>query len=172
MKMSHIFVSILFVAVVMGCGTYITNVNYDYDRGVDFDALETYDWMSIQTRSGEEELALKRVQYDVNSQLGGRGLKMTSSGPDFLIAVQFSKQTKVEYRNHSSSSRHSYHSNRTFTWEEGTLVLEFVDGKSDELIWRAVAEGVLAETPPSPEQRDKTVSEVVSRMLKNFPPTK
>jgi hypothetical protein len=169
MKISHAVALVLLVAFVMGCGTYITNVSYDYDSGVDFDALETFDWMEIKAMSGEDELALKRVQYNVNEQLEGRGLKMTSADPDFLIAVQVSKQTKSDHWYGSSRSR-SRSSHRPHTWEEGTLALEFVDAKSDELIWRAVAEGVLAETPPSPEQRDKTISAVVSRMMKDFPP--
>jgi hypothetical protein len=166
MRISRMISFFLFVALVTGCTTMITDVNYDYDREVDFRSLKTYDWMSIQMGSRENELVLKRVKYEVNTQLEAKGLKMTSENPDFLVALQASKKTKIDFRKHLSSSRHV---SDIYTWEEGTLVLDFIDGESEELIWRATASGVLA-TSPSPEERNKNVNKAVKRMLKNFPP--
>ena len=166
MRISHMIFFVLFVTLVIGCATMIIDVNYDYDREVDFKSLKTYDWMSIQMGSRENELVLKRVKYDVIMQLEAKGLKMTSENPDFLVAFQASKKTKIDFRKHLSSSPHV---SDIYTWEEGTLVLDFIDGKSEKLIWRATASGVLASSP-SPKERNKNVNKAVTRMLKNFPP--
>jgi hypothetical protein len=51
----------------------------------------------------------------------------------------------------------------------GTLVVDVVDARTDELVWRGWAEGALWELP-RPEQLDKYVAEVVAKLMKRFPP--
>jgi hypothetical protein len=51
-----------------------------------------------------------------------------------------------------------------------SLLLEFVDAKSTELIWRSEAKGFF-EANMTPEKLDKFVKEAVQKTLKNFPPT-
>jgi hypothetical protein len=102
----------------------------------------------------------------VESILGAKGFSLTSENPDFLVGVQTSRQTKVHWR---KSSR--YYNPDLYKYEEGMLVLDFLDAKTNELIWHATAKAELASSS-SPEQRDKTVDKVVTKMLENFPPVR
>lgn len=52
-----------------------------------------------------------------------------------------------------------------------TLVLDIVDARTDELIWRGWASGVLA-MDPKPERVQKFMSEAVQGILEKFPPDK
>ena len=56
-----------------------------------------------------------------------------------------------------------------YQYEEGTLVLDFVDGISKELIWRGVGTGEI-DRYASPEQQDKGINEAIYKILRNFPP--
>ena len=51
----------------------------------------------------------------------------------------------------------------------GTLVVEILDGESQELIWQGWAENALQEAPDG-EYLDQYVEDLVSRVLKAFPP--
>jgi hypothetical protein len=104
-------------------------------------------------------LTLKRVKRITDEQLGTKGYGVTPGRPDFLIAITGKKDTKADH----------WKDGDTFTYEEGTLVLEFLDGKTKEPIWRGKAVGVL-DPSPTPEQREKNTNKAVARMLKNFPP--
>ena len=53
---------------------------------------------------------------------------------------------------------------------EGTLILDIVDAKKNELIWRGWASKALAHNP-KPEKVGKYVSEAVEKILEGFPPT-
>ena len=56
-----------------------------------------------------------------------------------------------------------------YEYEEGTLVLDFVDTKANEVIWRGYASAV---TDPvlTPEAREKRINEAALKILENFPP--
>jgi hypothetical protein len=154
------------VVIAIACATVITEVDYDYDRGVNFAGLKSYDWLPGRPVSAEYELALKRFEYEVDEQLQAKGLRRVADNPDFLIAIQGSKQTKISH--HQSSSSHRY--SEPMTYEEGAVGLEFLDSKTQETIWRASVVGVLGISR-TPEQRDKDVNRAVTHMLQNFPPT-
>ena len=98
---------------------------------------------------------------------------MTSDDPDFLIAMQTMSKEKVRHSpeawGYGYGLRWHSHKYRTRTYDEGTLVLDFVDTASKKLIWRGTAKG-LVESNRTPEELDDLVNEAVKKTLKNFPP--
>ena len=57
----------------------------------------------------------------------------------------------------------------TYEYEEGSLILDFVDAKSKKLIWRGAAKAEVNRVN-TPEKAEKLISEAVQEILKNFPP--
>ena len=57
-----------------------------------------------------------------------------------------------------------------YQYEEGTLVLDLIDAKSRDLIWRGAAKADV-EVATTPEKRDKLIQAAVHKILENFPPT-
>jgi len=55
-------------------------------------------------------------------------------------------------------------------YEEGTLVIDFVDMAKQELVWRGVGTGALSESP-SVEERTANINNAVTQILDQFPPT-
>jgi len=49
------------------------------------------------------------------------------------------------------------------------LILDFIDPRSQELVWRGVSEQTLPKSPTA-EQLDKTISKGIKKILEKFPP--
>jgi hypothetical protein len=54
-------------------------------------------------------------------------------------------------------------------FQEGTFILDLIDARTEKLVWRGIAEGVLDDST-SPEQMDRDVNDMVKRLLANYPP--
>lgn len=99
---------------------------------------------------------------------------MTSGNPDFLIAQHIGRKDQVQV----TSYGYGYGSNigywgsggvSTYEYEEGSLILDFVDAKSNEMIWRGVAKGDVNRVN-TPEKSEKIIDEAVHDILINYPP--
>ncbi len=56
-------------------------------------------------------------------------------------------------------------------YETGTLIIDLVDRRRNELVWRGSGESRLSKHP-TPEKTDKKVAKVVGAILAKFPPSK
>lgn len=52
----------------------------------------------------------------------------------------------------------------------GTLVVDILDGRTGELIWRGWAEGALALAPDDPAELPSFIDETIGKIMKPFPP--
>ena len=57
------------------------------------------------------------------------------------------------------------------TYEEGTLLLDVVDGRTNELVWRGAA-STRINPDRTPQERTELIRTAVQKMLKDFPPPK
>ena len=164
------FLLVLFCA---GCSA-IHDVSYDYEREVDLTQLKSYDWLPMREGVEADDYIEGRVKRAVNAEMEQKGIRAASDAPDFLITRHLLRYEKVGYKDRGSSygkfdSIFSPRHVPSYTWEEGTLVLVFVDADSRQLIWRGQARG-LDYTRSNPKKDDKLVSEAVHKILQNFPP--
>jgi hypothetical protein len=170
MKTLIMFLFLVSLVTFTGCSPYI--VNYDYDMEYDFTGLNTFDWFDTPHNT-QDELIAKRVKSAVNRQLTAKGLSKVSENPDFLIAMHLVRQWKRDVdlgysspRYHSGWARHSVD---VYEYEEGTLVVDFIDSDKRELIWRGSVSAVV-DPDAGPEKREKRINEAVSKVLEKFPP--
>jgi hypothetical protein len=168
-KVALVLISFL-IASSMSCSA-IYDVSYDYDRNAEVLELRTYDWLPVPGGAEMDSLLENRIKNSVDNQLESKGLRRTSDHPDFLIAMHAGTEEKVRYTDWG------YHygpywrgpSYSKFKYQEGTLILDFVDSRSKQLIWRGVARGFV-DSDMTPEKTDKLVNEAVQKILENFPP--
>jgi hypothetical protein len=177
MKAFHAFLVLFLICFIVSCAS-IYGVEHDYDKKVDFANLKTYDWMPIPEKANIDSLSAQRVKSAVNSELKGKGLMMTSDNPDFLIAEHLGKKDKIQVTDwgYDYGPYRGYHGRypapggvTVNEYEEGSLILDFVDAKSKKMIWRGVAKAVV-DRADTPEKREKLINEAVHEILKNFPP--
>ena len=175
-----LFVSMLFFAgFVAGCAKPLV-VDYDYDTTFDFKQLKTYDWLPTPPGSQMEDLVEKRVRHAVNSQLQAKGLTLSSQSPDFVIALQGAKRTVqtgsvgvgasvgVPLGGRGSMSI-GMGKSQPRVKEEGTLILNFIDRRTNTPIWRGSATAK-AEPKGSPEEQQQRLNEIMAILLSHFPP--
>ena len=173
MKAIHAFFVLFLMGFVVSCST-IYGVQYEYDKQADFKSLKTYDWMTVPETANIDILNVERVKKAVNAELQAKGLMMTSNNPDFLIAEHLGKKDKVQVTNWGYNYDQygmdlGPQGVDTYQYEEGSLILDFVDAKSKKMIWRGVAKAEINNTD-TPEKTEKLINEAVQEILKNFPP--
>jgi len=163
---------------IAGCATPL-NVDYDYDTGADFGALKTFAWMPATGNAAADELLVKRIRSSVDRQLQAKG-RTPADSPDFLIAMELSGKTAyggsagvgvsvgIPVGRAGRISAGGAKS-RPIETKEGRLVLDFLDGKTKSLVWRATASGAV-QPNPSPEEQQQRINDVVAEMLARFPP--
>ena len=152
-SINSILISITFI-ILNACSTL--SVNYDYNQQTDFTKYKKFDWLPFPKDMKVDELNRARFVTAVEDNLKSKGFNQNTSGADFVIATHFGKQTKVDITNwgysYSPSSyyggygyRHpanygyagSYASTggvSVYEYEQGTLILDFVDAKTKKLI--------------------------------------
>ena len=180
MKIRKVY-SLSLIVLVVSCSA-IYGVSYDYDKNVDFSRLKSYHWfpMTVNNLSEKSEtidsISLKRIRNAVHNHLDPKGLRASERNPDFLIAVYLRTKERLSVRNYGGPYVYPYYDYGPYwgtptirQYEEGTLLLDFVDTESKQLIWRGSAKSDL-ESVTTPQEREELINEAVQRILENFPP--
>lgn len=183
-----LFTSIAFI-FLSGCSSL--SVNYDYNQQVDFKKYKTFNWLPFPKDMPTDELNRARFVTAVEDNLATKGFHQNSSNPDFIIATHFGTEKKVDITNWGYSyAPNSYYQGygyrhpgsygyaggyastggvSVYEYEQGTLILDFVDPKSKQLIWRATAKAIVSPAS-TPEKQTDRIKNAVQEILKNFPP--
>jgi hypothetical protein len=179
MKAVKISLILFFIAFTVSCSIY--GVRYDYDQQADFTEFKTFGWMQVPEKAVISSLVVQRVKNAVNAELKAKGLIMMSSDPDLLIAEHLGKKDKVQvtdwgYSYGSYGGSRIYGGSRgpgrisTYQYEEGILILDFVDAKSRKLIWRGTAKARV-QNLDTPEKSEKIINAAVKKILEKYPPS-
>jgi hypothetical protein len=188
----RVFSALAVAFVAIACSGITTQ--QDFVRGTDFSGLRTYDWMPDLEPSrdprGSNDLVDNRIRSAVESGLQAKGIqKATSGNPDFMVGFHLILQDKTDYhtvndyygggwgyggmydRSPGLSTGPAYSTGRAtaMQYTEGTLVLDFFDNESKELVWRGVAEGKV-QRAKTPQQRQERAEQAVQMIMKHFPP--
>lgn len=160
-------------------------IRYDYDARAAYSRYKTFDWYAAsryakeQSRGVENPLMDRRVKGAVERELTARGYALEAkSDPDFLVTYypvyQERRYRTATHLGWGWGYRPWYGGMGTTVvqehhYQEGTIVLEIVDFKTNQLIWKAAAEGALSGLE-NPEDADEVVTKAVKQMLDRFPP--
>ena len=181
-----------FAALTLGlvlfsaCSSY--TVKTDYDPTITYSSYRTFDWYAASKKakgkgSGTDPLLDKRVRVAVQAELESKGFTQeTAAEPDFLVTYYPIFQNR-KYRTTTSFGGGSgwgrrrwgygvgtrFSSSQVHQYREGTIVLEIVDSRSNQLVWQGTAEGALTELN-NPEDAQEQIHKAVRDMLANFPP--
>ncbi len=157
---------ILLCLIIFAAGCSSISVTHDYDPQADFSSLRTFAWLPFPKTVKVNDLAVKRVQDAVTRELEAKGLQKNTQNSDFLIAMHGTTQKKVDITDWGYLGDRDVNV-RHYT--EGTLVLDFVDAKSENLLWRGEAKGAIDPTA-SPQERTERINEAAAKLLAKFPP--
>jgi hypothetical protein len=174
--------SILFLTVALGCSSI--SINSQYSQEEDFSRFKTYDWMDVpeSVTCDLKHLAARTPFFDktvkkvTNEVLAGKGFQLNSTDPQLFVVYHACVEDKVEIIDWGytaprlrRSSSWPHRLEQEVHYKKGSLVLDFVDAKQKELVWRGIAEDTLGQYPTR-EDEEKKVFEAIQGMLQEFPP--
>ena len=181
LHMNRVLAVLVTTAVMGACSSM--KIHTDYDPSADLASLQSYAWLpDPRPPTGDPRLDSSlldaRVRSAVDSQLAARGHSETFPyEADFLVAYHIALETKLDV----DTIHHGYgygrgrwygggtSSTRVREYEQGTLLLDFVDPKTRQLLWRGSASARI-RPGNSPEESQKRTDEAVAAMLELFPP--
>jgi hypothetical protein len=161
-------------------------VSEDWNPDVDFSAYQSFALLEEEEpRPADQQLFAARVVDAIESVMREKGLRMTQSDPDLLISWDAATEGKMSVSTYGTSygggyGRYrrgrggwgggvSYSTTSVDEWTEGTLVIEIIDARIEELVFTASAQAKLHENQ-SPEDRTDSVNRAIAKILDKFPP--
>ena len=153
-------------------------VNVGADPGVDLTRYKTYGWSSemVSTNAIISEI----VVSSIDSQLATKGLKKVDTDPALTVVVFGSSETDIHVSNPSwAPSLNSIATgvavgSQSWLVTKGTLVVDLLDTKTKNSVWRGTASQTLDRGPTGDRAKDaktveKPIRNAVKKMFKQFP---
>ena len=171
-----------------GCAS--RNVGSFLERGSDFARYRTYRWApvgSLETgdpRLDNNPFFHERIRADVEKQLAARGFELTASGnSDLIVRYHASVTQRIDLSNvdplspadplsHVESESASCGDGdgcRPYVYDAGSLVIDFVDARTDTLVWRGWSEESVDGTIDNQELMERKIDRTVARILQRLP---
>ena len=166
-------------------GCQSLRVRSDWDPSISFSDFRQYVWVEPPAREesnpfADNTLLRGRVRVSMEDALKRRGFRSQDSrtGADFLVTYSVVLEEQIDIDTFSISSGYIHgrrypvgtfrSSSRAEAFQESTLVIDFLDPKSEDLVWRGWGSGILGT-------RDRirsvdVLDEGVRAILAAFPP--
>jgi hypothetical protein len=168
------------VAGLTGCSGMNVYSDHDPTAISDMQAYKTYAWLP-DTKGGQHThntLESKRIKHIADGVLAEKGYALaTSSQPDFYVGWHGAIDRKLAYNTVNTYYGYGwgywggYGGTSTYVteYQQGSLIIDIVDVKTNELVWRGVAQ---AEVYPQADQdyRNRQIETAVNKILGQFPP--
>ena len=167
-------------AVTAGCLTLMP-VGSHFQRGTDFTRYQTYAWGPADAlpisdqRLRENPYFVDDVHGAIDREFQDRGLRQATSEPaDLLVHYHAAVNSRLEVQSRVAQFRDCVGEacRGTVTdYDAGTLVIDVIDTRTQQLVWRGWAEHRLEDMLDDPPAVHRRVQDAVHRVLKTLPLT-
>jgi hypothetical protein len=168
--------TVFLLLVFASCSS--VKVYSDFDNKVDFTQYRTYAFHKNGIDKVEiSQLDKKRILNAIDRELVNKGM-IKSNNPDLLINIFTKEREKIDVNQFNMGwgygwgwgwnpylwgGRNTYATSST----EGTLYIDLIDARTNELIWQGEGVGYLTENR---REKEKRINEFVAKILEQFPP--
>lgn len=168
----------ILVIVVGSLSASAQKVSVGADPGVDVTKYKTYAWS--RDVASPNPITREIVVSSVDSQLAAKGLKKVDTDPELTVVVFGSTESDIHVSNPSwSPSLNSIATGvvvgpQGWLVTKGTLVVDILDTKTKNSVWRGTAIQTLDRGPTGDKAKDaktveKPIRNAVKKMFKQFP---
>lgn len=169
----------LLVGLVVACCAACTTlqISTDYDPAADFSQWSTWAFADLRQATGDprldSSLVRSRILQALESELAVKGYsRAVGVAPDFLVDTHVALTRELDVHTfHRGSARSSWGASETLVREveRGSLVVDFLEPESQQLVWRGIAQARV-DRRDTPAERSERIREAVRLMLQHFPP--
>ena len=156
-----------------GCAA--TNVSSYLARNADLTRYHTYGWAPADRfETGDPRLDnnpffQERVQTAVEKQLATRGFEKVTAGTSELV-LHYHANVKQQISPSSADQKYGYCDECTlYLYDAGTLVIDFVDARTNKLVWRGWAEGSIEGAIDNQRWMEEKIDRAVAVILTKLP---
>ncbi|MDB9712494.1 DUF4136 domain-containing protein [Flavobacteriaceae bacterium] len=164
-KLLILFISLIFLS----CSS--VRVTTDYNNEVDFSSYKTYAFSKKGIDKAQiNELDKKRILKALEIELSSIGLRKNSIDPDIVVSIftavneQINITNSYNYLGYSYGPWYDFNYNTSTT--QGTLYIDIIDFKKNELVWQGIGKGYISENTKKKEEQIKSF---VNKILLQYP---
>jgi hypothetical protein len=186
-KIAH-WIVLVGVVLLAGCSSQ-PYVETDHQAGFDFASLKTFSIAETKQDAKENILispfTLSHIHAALESELGKRYQQAggAEAKADFVVSYHVVVEEKIDPRSYNDMYGFGYYgighryprpyflgtNTGLRVYNQGSLIIDIVDGKTDKPIWRGVSEKRLSRGM-APQQQREVLSKAVIEVLAKFPP--
>jgi hypothetical protein len=155
-----------FILVVAGCGAQVRST---VASGANLSQYRTYAFYTPAYRANRPESpGEQELRMSLRNSLAERGLTEVPAGiaPDFEVAYHVKKQQKLDIDTVGYGFWGWSPAANVTTYTEGTLIVDFIDPRTNTVFWRGTATDVLHH-PESPDMA--RVDAAVAKLIRQYP---
>jgi hypothetical protein len=174
--MRRLLTVLAIIALTAGCAAM--TVSSHIERNVNFADFLTYDWGPPDNlpvgdpRLDNNPFFQDYLQGAIEKKMAARGYERVVSGePDLLIHYHASVNQKVDVYKADAPYGYCYGTceAQVVDYEQGTLVVDIVDRKTNKVIWRGWAQDTMNGVIDNQARLEKQVDEGVAKMMLQLP---
>ncbi len=170
----NIILLMLMALLFNGCSSL--RVSSDYDTK--FDMKRLHQFYIVQSKAKvRDTLTINRINDAITNELHVKGYQATQKkDADFLVSYHIDVTHKTQVvSDYQSMGMYPYRyrgmmipTTRTYNYEEGQLIVDMIDPKDNNIIYRMSVKDEL-KTLETPKERTIYINEVIKTLLKEFP---
>jgi hypothetical protein len=173
------FSSIVLIFVIStGCSSSV-KITWDYDKNADFKKYKSYNFAQSVNHSRLKSVSKELIESAVTREMDARGYRKSNSLAIDLwidLFIAFDKTMMTTETNDQIVGMRPYRYGGGFsnsftdqhTFVEGTLVIDMIDGKTNEIIWEGRAVTSIRDEQPD-DSKEKLINDVVTKIFKKYP---
>jgi hypothetical protein len=160
------FIAVITITFIFIAGCSSITVNQDYDTSFDFSKWKNYGFLPISESEGIDQLSADKLTNAIKTQLNAKGYK-DAEPADFGIALHFGQQTVTDIQSYG----YGYWGGGVDVsqYQQGSLVVDLIDMKTNKLEWRGTGQGVMSDNPDV-QERTANIDTAIAQILAPFPP--
>lgn len=177
--MKTLLISIFALILFASCSS--VRVASDYDTNANFSQFTSYAFFKPGIDKAEiSDLDKKRILRAIDAEMSAKGFQK-SENPTMLISIFTKAKERVDvYQNYygwgspwgwgwGSPWGIGYGGSNVSTTTEGTLYIDIIDAKTNELVWQGMGTAPIVRDM---EKKEIRIKEIVTKILEKYPPEK
>ena len=172
----RVFIFLFLAVLIVSCAPI--RVNYDFEKGTNFNKYKTYSYYG-DMKTGLSEFDTKRFLDAFDTKMADKGFTFSET-PDFLVDIKSNEYQETQ-RNTVGVGLGGSGRNMGGGISIGLpigqsnfnrqIIIDFVDENGNGLFWQAVSESSFNPNA-SPEKREQLFNAIAEKVLLQYPPKK
>ena len=168
------YILIPVLGFMAGCASSLPSVKTDYDKEADFSRYSSFNWSEeIENQKDshpilDNSLVRKRIKNAIRSEMEGRGYTFAENA-DLLVNFHLVFEDKTGYTTYPSYGYSYWRRDniRPYNYKEGTLIIDLIDRKQNQLVWQGYTEGIMNEKPEKLEEKIRSAISLIFQEYKH-----